>query len=324
MDFDLYEKIEAYLKGRMPDEEQQQFEQDIAKDEELKAVVSIQKDAMAATAESDIIALREQLGDLFKKENEKEEPDHQAQRIPSGFKSWWLLVLLPLMALLFWWFTTAEKAAVLPATTPPPAQEEKAPLPPPPANMPIAETADNKATTIPPVPATDSKNEPKPVTTAPATNEYLALAETNFPNPQGVLVRSEKEGKKSKLEKAQDAYDQGIAETDPDSRQAYFAKCITLLDELDDTQLIPARYLRANAYFQIGEYNKAAVSFATLSDDFEYGYDADWGHLLALIAQGDTQKEAYTQVLQKITQDANHSFRQKALELKEELKRLEK
>ncbi len=79
-----------------------------------------------------------------------------------------------------------------------------------------------------------------------------------------------------------------------------------------------ARYLRANARFQIGNFSGAASDFNELEDSFQFKHEARWNFLLCQIALGKTEP-AKTRLAAMVA-DEDFPFRAKALELKSKLK----
>ena len=87
----------------------------------------------------------------------------------------------------------------------------------------------------------------------------------------------------------------------------YNAKTEEEVDEM-------THFLRANARFQIGQYEAAAADFEALENSFQYKYDAKWNYLLCQLALGEMEV-VQTQLTNMIA-DEDFPFHAQAVELK--------
>ena len=101
---------------------------------------------------------------------------------------------------------------------------------------------------------------------------------------------------------------QAGAITDVTAQQSYLERVVEALKGnrvAEDPRLL---LTRAQAYFQLGQYAKAAADFKALQSSFIYGAKADWGLTLCYLAQMPAQAVAYQQALEGLLADVSHSF----------------
>jgi len=110
-----YEKIEAYLKGELPESEQQAFEAAMAADPELAEEVALHRRLQEVFGDEGEWRFRQNLRDIRSNIGEAA-PENTSSAQRSGARILLgLLVLIALSSLLYWW--------LVPAPVPAPSQE---------------------------------------------------------------------------------------------------------------------------------------------------------------------------------------------------------
>lgn len=98
---------------------------------------------------------------------------------------------------------------------------------------------------------------------------------------------------------------------------------LKLLERPVDGQEIMSTYLRAHAYFKIGDYRRAADNFQAVSINSEADVldreKAQWYELLSRLCFQEAQDTAVQRLFQAIEQNPQHLFLKETLALKEDL-----
>ncbi|MBK8702645.1 MAG: hypothetical protein IPN33_02865 [Saprospiraceae bacterium] len=142
---------------------------------------------------------------------------------------------------------------------------------------------------------------PPPAEKAPQTTEYLALAEELYtPYDASGLRSGEQEDTvtPSDFERAVEAYN-----------NKDWKKTVSLLKSPTPDQLTESLKLRAHAYFQLGNFDKAAADFQQLTEkSISYKYDAEWNLLLCHLARLPRQRAAFEELRKRILENEEHPF----------------
>lgn len=107
--------------------------------------------------------------------------------------------------------------------------------------------------------------------------------------------------------------------------EAYEKRNFRLTAEIlkEDSQVLSdenARFLRASARFNIGQFDGAAKDFEALIKSFQYMHEARWNYLLCQIALGNSG--IAKAMLAEIIAEPDFPFRAKALKLEEKIRGL--
>lgn len=312
---EIYDKIEDYIKGRLSEENRKAFEAEMEADPGLAADVRLFRDLIRATGEEDVLAFRRQMEAAAEKT--------KAGGGSAGFRfprRWlWALVAVAALGLIAWLFlhqpgnekqspgSGKEKIdTTTSALTPPPiAQEEQLE---PGEIPPIAEEPDKTEA--------DRKPRAPRIASPPELSPYLALAEGAYQPYDASGTRKGPGGEPreaSPLERAAEAFSDSL-----------YRQAVELLQTPPEEERAEWLKLRANAYFELRQFENAAADFEELSGSSRfYKGDADWNRLLCYLALWPEKQEEFEQLFNKI-QKGPHAFQGKARELKERLAAIEK
>lgn len=276
-----HEKIEAYILNRLPPAERTAFEKEIRADPDLSEEVNILRDAIKATGEEDIKA--------FRREMEAATAGSGGRRGGIFMSMRWALAAAAIVVLaLSVWLMTRQFSG--PAPQLPIAKDN-----PQPPKQPI-------------VPQQSPVIPPPPTLKAPQTSEYLALAEALYtPYDASGLRSGEPEDTITPpdFERAVEAYN-----------NKDWRKTVSLLKSPSPDQLTESLKLRAHAYFQLGNYDKAAADFQQLAEkSLSYKYDAEWNLLLCYLAGLPEKQAAFDQLRKRILNNPDHPFYERVREV---------
>ena len=324
MEQKFYTQIEDYLKGRLSEEDQKQFEAALVMDANLAAEVALQKDLIAATSELDILELRGLIRDSLAVDSTQNEP--KVKKGGSPFPSWlgWLLLAAFLIGGAYFIFRSINKIETNPArneaTQPqelPNDSTEKQfsePLQMEQQNTPTVKEDDSKPappvadnTSPKPSPENQPQEEVEPETTP--QRDLIAMANTRYQDqPYSVQLKSaDPDVEASLLAKAEAAYN-----------AKDFKTVIDLLQTPEEGFESESAKLRAHAYFQSQQFDKAAAEFQGLAKGF-YKYDAEWYRLLSLLPGLPATQADVDALIAQILNNSTHAFRGKVETLKAEL-----
>ena len=325
----LFDKIEAYLRGKLPPADAAAFEAEIDADAELAALVKTQR-----LERQGLEWLVER--DLLTKMNAWEREANSAgtssgDRAPSRatapvrvtfVRRWWAagLAAALMIGVFGWWLlqpqddiggpsavVTAPKAGQ-PAATPP------AKLPKPAQKPPVSrpkEAEDRVAET--PRPAPSDKPAPTIPTTkppAPAAVDYAALASAYYRKGDFMQERDGTSGGNTPgYGQALDSYKSGKY-TDVEKLLKPTLK--------SDPNALKNKELLAHSLYQRGQYTEALSYFRQLSGakDKALAERSEWAMALTLLHLLPAQKALLTRTLDRIIAKPGHAFYEKAKELK--------
>ncbi|MBC7777176.1 MAG: hypothetical protein H7246_17220 [Phycisphaerae bacterium] len=163
-----------------------------------------------------------------------------------------------------------------------------------------------------PTPIPDEFQPKKPTEKPKGKPQLIALAREFHDQPSQTFVR----------DAAQQAGDTSPKTQTQRAADAFYNQNFRLAAELlkDDKQVMQdegARYIRANARFNIGQFSGAAKDFDALKDSFQFRHEARWNFLLCQIALGNI--ETAKNLLAKMVEEDDFPFRAKALKLQGEI-----
>jgi tetratricopeptide (TPR) repeat protein len=317
----LFDKIEDYLKGKLPVKDVAAFEKEIATDSALAEMVALhrfEQEGMEYLVEKD---LTQKLKDW-----ETKPPEDQGKkndRNSFGRYGFGLLIIIGIAAIFFWnqnpgsggnqdpvkeVIEVKENPVETPSNNPNIEIPEEEPSK---KNREIAETKE----------AEKKQSTPKRDPVIPTQNNYLALAETTHSIP--------------------DNLSSGLRSTDPEDKQnvlsaglkAFSAdqmdKAIVALSKIDKeknpNEYEQAQEYLAHAYFKTGHYKQAAAIFQSISDQSKMiTHDrAEWYLVLSLLPDYKNNKTEIDSFLEKmIAPESYHNYAESAAKLKAELEKI--
>lgn len=336
----LFDKIEAYLRGKLPPAEAAAFEAEMNADPELAALVKkhrLENQGLEWLVERDLLAKmnaweREAESDSSTRTLEITSPERDGtilnRPIPEPslrvtFVRRWRWAVGVAAALILgvfgWWLlqpqediggptpiVTAPKpkppVTVPPKTTPKPSQK------PPVSQSEEAEKDEDVAESPKPAPAPSTK-PPLPTTPAPAI-DYSALAATYY--KQEDFIQDSKNtagGGTSGYGQALDSYKSGK-----------YADVEKLLKPSlkSNPNALKEKELLAHSLYKNGRYDEAIPYFRDLSysKDKALAERSEWALALSLLHKMPAQKSLLNRVLDKILVNPSHAFYAKAKDLK--------
>jgi hypothetical protein len=306
---DLFEKVEDYLRNRLPPEAHRAFEAEMAQNPELAEEVALHRTLMDATGEKDVMDLRELMERAYAQQFagkglEKTDLGSSGGAVSpaSGMTvsyrriyQWAAAASVLLVAAAGIWWATKENPAATVASTPEPVINDTSTVPLPGQKPGIAGTGE--AETAAPRPT-----QPDP------QRRYMAMANDYYRSPEFSNIRKG-EGVNTDslppLERAKRAF--------TDHR---YQQVVLLLQQPDPAVLQQATYLRGHAFFNLKNYGAAARDFRTLMEQESMeADDATWYLLLSTLAQKGAKDSSFQMQLKKIMDDDGHPFHAKAKEL---------
>lgn len=163
----LYERIEAYLAGELPEGEREQFERQAAADPELAAELALHRRLERVLSDKDKLAFAQKSAEIAK---EFSAPDARGARYFRGG----ILLLILLAVFLLWRFLQRERPGPEPAPPPPAGIEDTIAGEAPPVPQAPGVIKDS----VPPAPPAPKKPAPNPF----APNPLLEKEITQPPN----------------------------------------------------------------------------------------------------------------------------------------------
>ncbi|GAB4499125.1 MAG: hypothetical protein OHK0019_35740 [Saprospiraceae bacterium] len=328
----LFDKIETYLRGKLPPAEAAAFEAEIAADPELAALVKIQRlerEGLEWLVERDLLAKmnsweREVSGSSGGSGN-------PAMRV-SFVRRWWAVGVAALLTLgaFGWWLmqpqadiggpqpiVTAPKTKP-PVTTPPSGKPK--PSQKPPTSQPKPDESDDRVTDKPATPPSktspSAKPETKPTSPAqPAEPNYPALAATYYREQDFIT----KNGGATNGSNESPGYGQAL----DNYKSGKYGDVEKLLKPVlkNKPDALQTKELLAHSLYQRGQYAEALTYFRQLSGakDKALAERSEWATALTLLHQMPSQKATLIRTLDKIIAQPGHAFNAKARELREKI-----
>ncbi len=311
-EFELYEKIEDYLKNRLSPEERAAFEAEMNANPELAATVDLHRDLMAATGEKDVLDLRRQMEEIYREQSAEivagqEKPGATVKEMPQdggmsvSFRRILMAaaaaVLVGIIAVTVW--NTRQQLPeapiaqpdTLPTIDPSPTTQEEDKV----AELPPSPTKGNKKPHQPQFP-TKKEN-----TSSVSGTRYLAMAEEAYQKSSAEWAGTLKSGTDRGALSAEKQAEKKFAEQD-------YPAVVNLLSTDSDTLSPVSTYLRGHANFRLENYAAAAADFRKLLRDDGYAADAEWYLLLSLLAQKGAEDPEAKQLLKQIRKSDEHPY----------------
>lgn len=316
VDENLFEQIEAYLGGKLTQEEADRFEQQMAADSALQELVEthrFEREGLEYLVEEDLLEKIAQW--------ERETP---LARSPKSRKKWWrgggLGALAIILLITGWW--------VLQNDDPPPVNN---PLP---RELPESsesapseeETSEQPVVTTPDAPEMKVQKDDNPVKRFP---EYLAISKNNYTVPEyfnGSSVRNIPDGS------ALSRVDSLILDFNKAKNKREYDRVIRDLRKLNPEEA-PQQYelaqeLLGHAYYKANRFPEAVVVFQSLIAKTPipgFREQFEWYLLLSLIPDYPVHRQRVDSLLnQMIERDPAHGFKASAIELQQKLNTISK
>ncbi len=294
LDASFLDKIDDYLSGKLPPDEAMALEQKSAVDPETAEAIEfmrLEREGMELILEE---RLREKMGGW-----EEELPTPKTNLSRYG---WVLGAAFALLIAVAVWRWAASDPQTISAPDPAKTPANTVPAPGQP-DAPIAQQPDNQIPTQAPPGQKPSSKE----------NRYLALAQASYQSPDFSNIRkggADASGSPSLIEQAAAFY-----------IQKKFALAAQTLDSIPPNQRTDALKIRAHAFFNLKNYNLAAVEFEDLTKTGgRYRNDAEWHLLLCYLALLPAEQARFDTLLRKIRDpQQSHPFADKATALQKVL-----
>jgi tetratricopeptide (TPR) repeat protein len=284
-EFKHIERIDAYLEGRLSDEERQGFEADLLTDDTLRAEFDACRAADKAT---ELMAFR----GMMERIREGNKPN---RTLPTkGSNWWWAIGVACFVALVLGWlFFALQKKQPVPQQSPT-VQD----------SLPEKEWPETPRTdSLPPTKRLD--NAEKKTVEGGEQQRLIAQAKSlyelvKFTNTRGNSILH--------LDSAAVAFD-----------GAKFQLAAILASSVNEGEqgYQEAQRITAHAYFNLGEYEKAALIFQKIVGESGDAGRPEQGYLmLSWLAAGKSQSAEYKALLKEIRKDKFHPFYDKSLKIK--------
>lgn len=313
---DIYDKIEAYLKGNLSEEERAAVEREIQTNPEVALEFQWQQvelDAMEVMLERD---LRGKINQWLDEDEPLPPPENDTHTPPNTWRPGrlWIAALLGavvVLAVAAWrmdWFgyksesvptekTPAERANSNQQTPGQIAEEE--------------EPTESEKTVDPTIPGPEVRPAPQ---RPPAGGGMMADAGKLYEDlPLGNIRKGATvEGEQDPLSEAVNAYE-----------QKQYRRAFELLDAVPEGNgyAIRALEMKAHTLYHLKKYKESAAAFAAVAATElpPFAERAQWNELVCYTAQYPATKAAFNALLAVLIADSGHAYHEKALELQARL-----
>lgn len=299
---ELYDKLERYVRGKLPPDEVEALERDIAADPDLQEQVRLHR----LELESHEFLLREKL-----RRNVRDWIAETPPEPPAPFwKTWSLPFLLIAFAVIGFWYIGREKAANSEPPTEQPGPEVKKP----PVSTPDRPVAQDEPAKTPPAARPDPG--------------YLALAETNYRTPthlDGGDLKSE-----GQADTAATPLAAGIRAFQNGRYPAAIRELSKVGETPDPDEYAQAREWLAHAWFRRGletkDFRQAVAHFQQMAlqkdNDPAQQDRAEWYLLLSLLPDYPQHPARVDSLLQNILAVKGHTYFKQAKRVQDELAKM--
>lgn len=311
----LFDKIEDYLKGKLPAEEASSFEKEIAANPSLAEIVDMHR----FEREGMEFLVEENLREKIKKWETHPPGDDNGRKGRSFYWGWGTgLAAIALIAFFtFFFYKSAPSGEGAPPDRETPAREQPpeqditpAESQTPSGDIPIAN--EDKQEKEPPVP--DKPQETK--------NEYLALAESFHTLPDNLSTRL----KSSETESLDNTLAPGLKAFREGQYDLAIQEFSKISPEQNPAEYELAREYLAHAYFEEGQYAKAAEIFEAIAGKSSTTTldRAEWYLVLSLLPEYRQNKAKVDALLAKMLDPGSyHNYNERAGRLKARIDRLQ-
>jgi tetratricopeptide (TPR) repeat protein len=274
-----YEQIESYLNGDLDAAASITFEQAMLADADLSTAVAEHRRVLRYL---DALRLKNKVRAALS------QPVRPSKRFVAE-RLIWVLGLFCAVGGLAWWLSQGRPT---PAVLPQPPQPEAVPAPRPPDG----------------IPGPSAATEPPVAPHAPTQQPWIAMAKAQLIPYETTHLRGEalEPGNLPPLRQAELAFEAG------DFRQTLRQLAATQADDE------ASQFLRAHAYFKLGDFGKAKDCFEQLRQSFKYRHEAQWNTMACQLALG--QQVAAMRALQAMRAEADFPYAKKAAALAAQLR----
>ena len=318
-DEQVFDKIEAYLRGKMSAQDAAAFEAELAADPRLADLVNTQRferQGLEWLVERDLRAKM----NAWEREAGQQRP--QTSLRPVFIRRWRAAAgaaALLLLGVFGWWLLRPQEdiggpPPVVTTTKPePPAAAPPKNRPAPSSRPPAGDTGDDRVAGSPkparPAPSVPPAPGPRESVPAPATVDYPALASAYYRESDFIRKTGNGATESPGYGQALDSYRSG--------KYAEAEKLLGPLVKLNPNAL-KTKELLAHSLYKNGRYDEAIPYFRDLSGakDKAVAERSDWALALALLHKMPAQKALLNRVLDNILANPGHAFYEKAKELK--------
>ncbi len=313
---ELYDKIEAYLKGNLPEEERAAVEREIQTNPEAALEFQLQQvelDAMEVMLERDLRGKIHQWLD----EDEPLPPPKNDTHTPSSTSRpgrLWIAALMGavvVLAVVAWrmdWFGNQNELA--PNENKPDSKEES-----------THQTPGQVA-------AQDKPTEPEKPVDTPNTSPEIRPAPQSPSAGGGMMAYAGKFYKDLRLENVRKGAPTGedqnpLSEAVNAYEQKQYRRAFELLNEVPEGSgyAISALEIKAHTLYHLKKYKESAAAFAAVAATElpPYAERAQWNQLVCYTAQYPATKAAFDALLAVLIADSGHTYHEKAMELQARL-----
>lgn len=307
---ELYDKVEAYLKGNLSEEEKAAIEKEIQNNPEVALEYQLQQvelDAMEVLLERDLRSKIPQWLDedepLLPPENDTPSPPQTSR--PGRL---WIAALLGafvVLAVVAWRMDLFDESAPTEKT---PSEKEK-----------------STQQTPGPIAAPDEPTESKKPVDTPNPNPEVRPAPQSPPAGGGMMAYADKFYKDLSFDNMRGAgQDQGpFSEALNAYKNGQYPHVLKLLDTIPEGSGYAVRdlELKAHALYHLKKYKESAAAFAAVAatESQPYAERSQWNLLVCYTAQYPATKDAFDALLAVLIADSGHTYHEKALELQARL-----
>jgi len=309
----LYERIEAYLKGNLSEEERAAVELEIQTNSEAALEFQwqqIELEAMEAMLERD---LRSKIPQWLDDDEPLPPPENNTPTPPNTSRPGrlWIAALLGavvVLAVVAWrmdWFDESDTTEQTPADT-----ENSTPQTP----VPIA--------------APDEPTEPEKPADTPNPNPEVRPAPQSPPAGGGMMAYADKFYKDLRFENVREGAPTGedqdpLSEAISAYQQKQYSRALQLLNAVPDGSgySIRAQEMKAHTLYHLKKYKESAAAFAAVAATElpPYAERSQWNLLVCYTAQYPATKAAFDALLAVLIADSGHPYHEKAMELQARL-----
>lgn len=311
---ELYDKIEAYLKGRLSEEERAAVEREIQTNPEAALEFQLQQvemEAMEAMLERD---LRGKIHQWLEEDEPLPPPENNPPTVSNSSRPGrlWIAVLLGavvVLAVVVWrmdWFGYNSQSVPTEKT---PSEKEN-------SNQP----------TPGPIAGIDKPTEPEKSTTTP--NPEIRPAPQSPPAGGGMMAYAGKlyedldldnTRKGAPMEEDEDPLSEAVSAY----KKKQYRQALQLLNTVPEGSGYATRALemKAHALYHLKKYKESAAAFAAVAATKypQFVERAQWNQLVCYTAQYPATKAAFDELLAVLIADTGHAYHERALELQKRL-----
>ncbi len=282
--------IEAWIKGKLHGDDLLSFEKRMTNDAEWAEEVKIYRYSKETFSDKERLEFRKKI-EIIQVDIDKEESNKK------GLKWYFIFIPIALLGLIAWYWissspiNTPGTGSTIEAIDSFPEVQDK---------LLLDDTLKPNENTMEQGISSNPKFSDK---------ELIAMADSKIFDPlQEINLRSETEKQNNLLNKAISDY-----------RQGSYRKAIQKANELmiNDSLKSNATLLLGLAHFRLHEYIEAYAAFQQVLALSELAPDPlEWNILMTQLAQKNRSEKTFHQLLEKILSDKQHSYYDKAFELK--------